>query len=359
VDARTASGDRTTIELELRHDGGTGTRLSLRGGADVRGADGHLLYEAVIASPAAIGEANDVQLSLALTFEASAAPDAPLDCRVRDADGTAPATDRLPLNPIADSRPRRFDARLTVDTLPRAWHLLCFGSALPADFALQNARLELRRQREHGQALALAPALTVDVSDPRVFAFSVDGPYLPKRLTARASTANLVATLLLESRASPLDAWMRHGRAVLASLQAAEPGPATFELGGAPRHRHWRLVTDPALAQPPDVTFEVHAEELLFLAQGEPPWQLHAGSYGARPASASQALITETVRRLGPAWSLPVVQPGERHSVAGDAALQPPAAVIPWQRYLLWALLAGGALVVLSMALRLLRSAEN
>jgi hypothetical protein len=145
VDARTASGDRTTIELELRHDGGTGTRLSLRGGADVRGADGHLLYEAVIASPAAIGEANDVQLSLALTFEASAAPDAPLDCRVRDADGTAPATDRLPLNPIADSRPRRFDARLTVDTLPRAWHLLCFGSALPADFALQNARLELRR----------------------------------------------------------------------------------------------------------------------------------------------------------------------------------------------------------------------
>ena len=46
---------------------------------------------------------------------------------------------------------------------------------------------------------------------------------------------------------------------------------------------------------------------------------------------------------------------GARSRLAGPDALQPLPPPVPWQRYLLWALLIGAVLVLLAMALRLYR----
>ena len=100
---------------------------------------------------------------------------------------------------------------------------------------------------------------------------------------------------------------------------------------------------------------EARVEEWLFLAQGQPPWRLHAGSQQVPPSN-PDLLAESTLARLGPTWELPLAVPGERFEAGGAAALQAPPEPVPWTRWLLWLVLIGGSLAVSWLALRLLRN---
>lgn len=122
------------------------------------------------------------------------------------------------------------------------------------------------------------------------------------------------------------------------------------------RDRQWRLQARSDGAQDaPVLRLGYRPEVVLFLAEGRPPFALLAGSARAvRPATPLPRLIDTLRAARGPDWQPGAATLGARQRQAGDAALQPlPRA--DWKRWLLGALLLGGALLVAGFAASLLR----
>ncbi|MCD7097587.1 DUF3999 domain-containing protein [Stenotrophomonas sp. MMGLT7] len=129
-------------------------------------------------------------------------------------------------------------------------------------------------------------------------------------------------------------------------------------LSGAVRDRYWRLQPRQAAAGPPPrLRLGYRAETLVFLAQGDPPYALAAGSARAERGDAPLAQTLQALReQRGAQWRPAVATLSAAPQIlAGDAALQPQAAPRDWKSWLLWALLVAGALAVAGFALSLLR----
>lgn len=122
------------------------------------------------------------------------------------------------------------------------------------------------------------------------------------------------------------------------------------------RDRQWRLQARSDGAQEaPVLRLGYRPEVALFLAEGQPPFALLAGSARAvRPATPLPQLIDTLRAARGADWQPAAASLGPRQQQAGAAALQPlPRA--DWKRWLLWGLLLGGALLVAGFAVSLLR----
>ena len=122
------------------------------------------------------------------------------------------------------------------------------------------------------------------------------------------------------------------------------------------RDRQWRLQARSDGAQDaPVLRLGYRPEVVLFLAEGQPPFALLAGSArAARPATPLPQLIDTLRAARGKDWQPAVATLGQREELAGAAALRP-GTPIDWKRWLLWALLLGGALLVAGFAASLLR----
>ena len=95
----------------------------------------------------------------------------------------------------------------------------------------------------------------------------------------------------------------------------------------------------------------------MFLAQGPAPYVLAAGSMRAQRANAPiPQLVAELRRQRGAGWQPSPAYLGAIKPLAGEAALQP---VRDWKSWLLWAVLASGAVVVAGFAFSLLRSPKS
>ncbi|CEE35648.1 conserved hypothetical protein [Xanthomonas citri pv. citri] len=101
-------------------------------------------------------------------------------------------------------------------------------------------------------------------------------------------------------------------------------------------------------------------ERLMFLAQGQPPYALVAGSARAQRTDAPLGAMLQALRReRGAQWQPAQARlAAQAQPLAGEAALQPAATPRDWKRWLLWGLLVGGALLVGGFAVSLLRSAS-
>ena len=165
----------------------------------------------------------------------------------------------------------------------------------------------------------------------------------------------MITSVQVRSRRDPSSPWRQRGRATLSNLESAADGSLSIALEGDHRDRFWQITSQPALDRPPAVELRARAEELAFLAQGEGPWQLYAGGRQASRTVPVARLLEEAVSRLGPAWQWPRVQLLDRQEAAGEAALLEPPEPLPWQRILLWGILVAGAIVLVTMAARLLR----
>jgi len=339
--------------LELHH---RGTTLVMGPTGRVRPDDawGRLLFEALIAAPPQLPPLPQQRLHLSVLSDRPVE----LDCRLREANSDAPARTRMNLTAVADSRPLRLSASAVLaadEALPAGWHLACYGQTLPRSFELESVIIEAEGRRLHAGHIDLQPEITADEEQAGVFHFKLGGPFVIEQARIEPLQANVLTRVRLQSRPDDQAAWRPRGELTVATLAAVDTPRRSMSLDGTHRDRNWRLISDPALGNAPAVTLRARAEELVFLAQGRPPWRLYAGGLKASSGLPVNALLDEAVESLGPAWEWPRIVPTNRTRAAGEAALAEPSDPVDWQRLLLWLILALAAALLAVMAIRLLR----
>jgi len=343
--------------LELQHKD---TRLIVRSPGDTQPDDawGRLLFEALIAAPESRPQSERQRLHLSFLSDRPVR----LDCRLRAADSDEPARTRLPLTVQADSRPLRLVASTALggdQAWPAAWHVSCYGNALPQDFGLESVALKATETIEYRRHITLQPALVADTGQDGAFHFELNGPYRIDRISLQPAQANVLSRVEVQSRPDEQAPWQRRGTVTMSTLDSEAQWSASIGLGARHRDRHWRSVSVPALDHAPAIELEARAEELVFLAQGQRPWQLYAGSLRPSSTLSVEALLDEAVQQLGPAWQWPLIVPTGRLEAAGESALVEPDDPLPWQRGLLWMVLILGGVILVLMAVRLLRQAKS
>ncbi|WP_119718908.1 DUF3999 domain-containing protein [Cognatilysobacter tabacisoli] len=124
-------------------------------------------------------------------------------------------------------------------------------------------------------------------------------------------------------------------------------------LGAVVRDRYWRLGTVGSVDGTPRLRAGYRPEVVVFVAQGAGPYTLVAGSaHAARADAPLPHLVTAIRRQRGAEWQPTTAYLGRTEPLAGDAARSPRR---DWKAWLLWGVLALGALVVAAFALTLLR----
>lgn len=191
--------------------------------------------------------------------------------------------------------------------------------------------------------------------------FALPGRYPVEQADVRVG-ANSTSEWSLESRDGPDQAWrQRLPSAVAWRLDdgGGESRSPPRALGRTSRDREWRLVARGPVRGTPELHMGYRAEHLVFLAEGEPPYVLVAGSGRAQRADAPvQRLLAAQRSARGEDWKPADATIGARKERAGAIALAPAPAPRDWTRWLLWALLVAGALLVGGLALSLLRRAS-
>lgn len=126
------------------------------------------------------------------------------------------------------------------------------------------------------------------------------------------------------------------------------------------RARQWRLVAEaPQTAPAPALRLGYRPEQLVFVAEGAPPFSLRAGSARATRIDAPVApLLADLRARSGGDWRPAVATLGARATLAGDAALKA-GRPRDWGTWVLWAVLLLGVALVGGFALSLLRAPKT
>jgi len=190
------------------------------------------------------------------------------------------------------------------------------------------------------------------------FEFDIDGRF-PVQHADVALPGNHAVEWRLESRDDDDAAWQpRIGPWVAYQVDAAGRGSRSEAraLHGIVRDRHWRLRASGPVSGEPVLRLGYRPEVVVFLAQGPAPYALAAGSTRARrPDSPMPQLVAELRKQRGAAWQPSPAYLGSPQMLAGEAAL---SASRDWTSWLLWAVLALGALVVAGFAFTLLRGTK-
>lgn len=192
------------------------------------------------------------------------------------------------------------------------------------------------------------------------FEFELPGRFPVERADVRLPGNNAVEWTL-HSRERGDASWIWRAGPWMAFQVGAGAGQASQSdprpLAMVVRDRHWRLGAGSAVgAQAPVLRLGYRPEVVVFLAQGEPPYALAAGSANARRADAPIPALLEALRRQrGAGWQpAPAYLAPEPEELAGERALAPQRQ-IDWKSLLLWALLVGGAVLVAALGMSLLR----
>jgi hypothetical protein len=192
------------------------------------------------------------------------------------------------------------------------------------------------------------------------YEFQVQGRF-PFQVADISLPGNSTNEWMLKSRDGPKEEW-QFAAAPWLAYQVEGAGAtnrsAPQKLDGTSRHRYWRLMSkQPLQGQLPTLRLGYRPEVVVFLAQGQPPYALLAGSARARRAEAPLPQLVEALRHeRGNDWQPSPAYLGEAQALAGQAALKPAPPKRDWKNWLLWALLIGGALLVSGFAFSLLRN---
>ena len=199
----------------------------------------------------------------------------------------------------------------------------------------------------------------VDTPQGPTFEYVLDGRF-PIEAADVVSPGNSTRGWSLERRddnqsawqpaASP---WMAYRLDSTGTSSRSPPQP----LHDDSRDRHWRLRARDAFdGAPPVLRLGYRPEVVVFLAEGNPPFALLAGSARASRQDAPLPQLVDALRaERGRDWQPVTAALGTREALAGDAALQPVAPPTDWKRWLLWSVLVVGALLVAGFASSLLR----
>jgi hypothetical protein len=205
----------------------------------------------------------------------------------------------------------------------------------------------------------LTPLTPVHDAETSAWLLDTGGPLPVERIRVRLPTDNDMAEFEILSRDTAAGPWQPRGR-VLA--YRVKNGDALLEGGDAAvdlrRDRYWRLqptgTQRSAPAGDPRVEVGWTPDQVVFLARGGGPYTLAAGS-GARQTD-PQPLGTLWRSLPGGATTIEAATLGTMRELGGATALEPALAAIPWQRYLMWALLMAAVAALALMARTLLRA---
>ncbi len=241
--------------------------------------------------------------------------------------------------------------RLQLDIAPtraRYLRLAIEGDGSWPDIAaLQAERVVAGSDGREWRTIELSGTPVAD--QPGTFSYAKAAPVAIERLDLRLATNNSVSAVAVRAREPGSDGWQPVANFTAFRLGAGEEevrhvAPAV----GLHRERQWQVSSQPALAQAPTLVLSYQPERFVMLAQGEGPFVLVAGSGRAvRDEYPVQAALAASSTPPKPATL------GDRSESGGEQALGPKRGE-DWQRWLLWAVLAVGAGLVLVMSLRLL-----
>ncbi len=290
-----------------------------------------------------------------------------------------------------------FQANVAVSASEDLQHWHAIGSGIAADLRngeerLRRDRIELGRERSFrylriaAATNTLPPLRAVRAEaappppEPEWRWLSVNGDAVPEddrlhyryrldaripvlQLDLRADGGNSVATWTVRSRENEKLPWYTRagpwtGYRVASgdTVESSTPQRLTAPL----RDREWRVEATPAPRTAPALVLGYRPEVLVFLAQGEGPYMIAAGSAKARRHDAPIATLLDALRRRhGADWKPYPAVPENGRTVSGDQALVPPPPPVrepDWRNLLLWVVLVAGTLLVVGMALSLLGS---
>lgn len=201
----------------------------------------------------------------------------------------------------------------------------------------------------------------LDEDGRAVFEFKLDGRF-PIRRVDVAMPGNHAIEWQLESRDADDVSWQPRVAPWMAfSIASGGRGDRSppRELLRDVRDRYWRLSTRSAVPAAPTLRLGYRPEVLVFLAQGEPPYRLVAGSARVRRPDAPLPQLVDALRsERGIDWQPAVATLTVSSALAGTAAHQPPATPRNWRNLALWGVLLLCAGVVAAFSLSLLRGAR-
>jgi len=128
----------------------------------------------------------------------------------------------------------------------------------------------------------------------------------------------------------------------------------------ARRANAFRIESANAIAEAPDLMLGYRPDSVVFLAEGAGPFVLAAGSASARHADYPiDAALASLHASLGKDWQPPPAALGQAKASGGETVLKAAPPPVPWRRWLLWAILVGGAALIAALAISLLRGAKT
>lgn len=245
---------------------------------------------------------------------------------------------------------------------------------------VQAKYLRLEPLRKDQRALTLtkvtaefAPAQVVqdwqweEISGKRVvdkdgavsFEYRVEGRFPFERADV-AAPGNSSNEWILKSRDSEESEWRFAAAPWMAfQLEAGNvfnrsPPQALQQLN---RDHYWRLIPrNGSNEAAPTLRLGYRPEVLVFLAQGKTPYALLAGSARGKRAESPLPQLVDALRaQRGQDWQPASATLGAVQSLAGASALTPAPVQRDWKAWLLWGLLAAGALIVAGFAFSLLK----
>jgi len=211
------------------------------------------------------------------------------------------------------------------------------------------------------RAASLAPIETVPDIAAR-FTYALDGAVPVDTVRVEFDNDNALATFELSARWNANDQWTRLGS--LTAFRLNPDGEALMNdeqrVLSRGRFREFRLESRTPVSQPPKLSIGYLPARFVFLAEGQRPFTLSAGSLRARSASwPIPAALAMLRAKLGTDWQPPLASLGAAVVSAGDAAFHEPPPPTPWKQYVLWGVLLVGALVIAGFAFTLLRNSPE
>lgn len=171
--------------------------------------------------------------------------------------------------------------------------------------------------------------------------------------------ANSVQRWWLESREREDGRWRTHDNGTVAYRLRDERGESlspAIALQAPSRHTQWRLRSAGSIDAVPEIRLGYTPETLVFLARGEPPYSLVAGSARSHRSDAPMDDVLGAQRqRYGGDWVASEARLGASTPMAGATALEPATEPRRYSHWVMWATLVLGSLLVAWLAFGLLQ----
>lgn len=223
-----------------------------------------------------------------------------------------------------------------------------------------SEKLAARKKRRW---LSLGDGRLGEDGERTVVAYDSDYRLEADGVRLRFPEPNSMIRASVQSRPDAKAPWVSRCTAVFYALRVdgAEIGNEACSFAGT-HDSHWRLeiVEDGAglrkSGKAPSLELGWTQAELLFVARGSAPFTLAFGS--GRPADEADRPATEMILEaaLGQEESGRLIRPaslGRRIELGGKGALQAPPPPLPWKRWLLWAVLCAGVVLLALMVVKL------